>query len=537
MSCEGRDTATKVEKGRLRDFHQARWDEEVIFDVSVPGERGIGVPEADKAVVAEVGDGISAIPEALRRKAPPALPEVNQMRVLRHFLRLSQQTMGVDVTADISQGTCTMKYSPKVQEHIAGRNPGITEVHPLQNPETLQGILEVYHKLESFFKELSGLDAFTFQPGGGGQAVYTNASVIKAYHAARGEGHRDEIITTVFSHPVNAAAPATAGYKVVTLMPDEAGYPSLDAMKAALSERTAGIFTTNPDDTGIYNPRIREFVDAAHDAGALCSYDQANLNGMLGIIRARESGFDLCHFNLHKAFSIPHGSVGPGTGAAGARRELAKFHPVPRVVFDGGRYTLDYDQPDSIGRVRSFMGNATLVLRAYAWVMQMGAEGMREVAEISVLNSNYMEKMIREIPGVVVPYAKGKRRLEQVRYSWEKLTEDTGVGTHDVLRRVADFGIQHYSMSHHPWVVAEPFTLEPCESYSKADIDEYVAVLHQISKEAYDDPKFVKNAPYRSVIHKIPVPSATDPERITVTWRQYKRKKRTHGAKNTQRKQ
>ena len=268
MSREGRDTATKVEKGRLRDFHQARWDEEVIFDVSVPGERGIGVPEADKAVVAEVGDGISAIPEALRRKAPPALPEVNQMRVLRHFLRLSQQTMGVDVTADISQGTCTMKYSPKVQEHIAGRNPGITEVHPLQDPETLQGILEVYHKLESFFKELSGLDAFTFQPGGGGQAVYTNASVIKAYHAARGEGHRDEIITTVFSHPVNAAAPATAGYKVVTLMPDEAGYPSLDAMKAALSERTAGIFFTNPDDTGIYNPRIREFVDAAHDAGA-----------------------------------------------------------------------------------------------------------------------------------------------------------------------------------------------------------------------------------------------------------------------------
>ena len=245
-------------KTLLRKFHQARWDEDTIFEMSVPGERGILVPKAEERIRNDVGDGISVIPDHLRRKKAPALPEVNQLRVLRHYTRLSQETMGVDVTIDISMATCTMKYSPKVQEHLASRNPGMTEVHPLQDDETIQGTLEMYHKLEQFLKEISGLDYFCFQPGGGAQAIFTNACIIRAYHAARGEHGRNEIITTMFSHPANAGAPATAGDKVITLMPDENGYADLSAMKAALSEKTAAIFITNPEDTGIYNPRIEE---------------------------------------------------------------------------------------------------------------------------------------------------------------------------------------------------------------------------------------------------------------------------------------
>ena len=509
----------------LRKFHQARWDEEIILEMSVPGERGILITTADEGIRGEIGDGLSVIPHNLKRKVPAALPEVNQVRVLRHFMRLSQETMGTDVTIDISQGTCTMKYSPKVQEHLASRHPGITEIHPLQDDDTIQGILEMYYKFEQFLKEISGLDHFCFQPGGGAHGVFTNASIVRAYHEARGDRKRTEVITTMFSHPCDAASPATAGYEVITLMPDEIGYPDLEAMKAALSEHTAGIFITNPEDTGIYNPRIEEYVKAAHDVGALCSYDQANANGMLGIARAREAGFDLCHFNIHKTFSVPHACMGPAMGANGVTKELAPFLPVPRVEFDGKRYFLTYDCPRSIGRVRSFFGNAPAVLRGYAWIMQHGADGLREVAECSVLNNNYMEKKLREVPGVVVWYAKGKRRLEQVRYSWEKLKTDTGVGTEDVLRRMADFGLQHYWTSHHPWVVPEPFTLEPCESYSKDDIDEYVAVLRRISEEAYENPDFVKNAPYNSVVHKVPAPSINEPERIAVTWRQYKKKK------------
>ena len=509
----------------LRKFHEARWDEQIIFEMSVPGERGVLVPRADAAIAAEVGDGVSAIPDSLRRKEAPALPEVNQMRVNRHFMHLSQETLGTDVNIDISQGTCTMKYSPKVQEHMAARHPGITEIHPDQDPDTMQGILEIYYKLESFLKEISGLDYFSLQPGGGAHGVFTNASIIRAYHKSRGDDKRDEIITTMFSHPCDAATPCTAGYKVITLMPDKNGYPDLEAMKAALSERTAGIFITNPEDTGIYNPRIEEYVNAAHDVGALCSYDQANANGMLGIARAREAGFDLCHFNVHKTFSTPHGCMGPAMGAQGVRAHLAKFLPTPRVEFDGRKYYLDYNRPDSIGKVRSFIGNASVALKAYAWIMQHGDAGLKEVAKCSVLNNNYMEKKLRKIRGVSVWYAEGKTRLEQVRYSWEKLKEETGVGTDDVMRRMADYGLQHYWTSHHPWVVPEPFTLEPCESYSKDDIDEYVAVLQKISDEAYSDPELVKNAPYNLPVHKVPAPEIDEPERIAVTWRQYLKKK------------
>ena len=251
----------------LRKYHQARWDEQIVFEMSVPGERGVLVPQASAGVADAVGDGVSAIPSSLRRSDSPALPEINQMRVLRHFMHLSQETMGTDVTIDISQGTCTMKYSPKVQEHLAARHPGIAEVHPLQPDETIQGNLEIIYKLDQFLQEISGLDHFTFQPGGGAHGVYTGASIVRAYHAARGDDQRKEIITTVFSHPCDSAAPHTAGFDVITLMPDENGYPDLDAMKAAVSEKTAAIFITNPEDTGIYNSRIREYVDAAHAVG------------------------------------------------------------------------------------------------------------------------------------------------------------------------------------------------------------------------------------------------------------------------------
>jgi len=511
---------------RFRKFHEAKWDEEIIFELSVPGERGVLIPLAEEEIEAAVGDGVSVLGN-LRRQKPPALPEVNQMRVNRHYIRLSQETMGTDVNIDISEGTCTMKYSPKVQEHMAARNPGIAEVHPLQCPETMQGILEIYYKTEQFLKEISGLDHFSFQPGGGAHGVYTNASVIRAYHQARGDLKRDEMITTMFSHPCDAATPNTAGFKVITLMPDENGFPPIEAFKAALSERTAGIMITNPEDTGIYNPRIKEYVDAAHDVGALCSYDQANANAFLGIARAKEAGFDMCHFNLHKTFSAPHGCMGPATGAVGYKEFLKPYIPVPRVEFDGSKYLLNYNYPESIGRTRSFIGNVNVVLKSYMWIMQHGFEGIKEAAMISVLNNNYMMKKMKAIKGVSMWYdfGVGKNRLEQVRWSWEKLKEDTGFGTDDVNQRLSDFGIQHYWTSHHPWIVPEPFTPEPCESYSKDDLDEWCGVLQEISRECYEEPEIIKAAPHNGSTHRVKHGAALDEEEvIAVTWRQYLKK-------------
>lgn len=510
-------------KPNLRRFHQARWDEPIIFELSVPGRRGILVPALEDDLEAQAGDVLAELPDEMRRENPPALPELSQPAVVRHYGRLSQENLGADFNIDIGQGTCTMKYSPKVNDQLAA-SPKLGDLHPLQDDETVQGILEVMYRFEQILKEISGLDRFTLQPGAGSAAIYSNVAMIRAFHAANGEAEqRDEIITTIFSHPSNAACAKTAGYKVITLYPDADGYPDMEALKAAVSERTAGLLITNPEDTGIFNPRIAEFVDLVHEAGGLCSYDQANANGILGITRAKEADFDLCHFNLHKTFSTPHACGGPAVGASGVKQELARFLPVPVVDFDGERYRLDYDLPESIGKVGAFHGVPANVVRAYAWAMNLGAEGMREVAEIAVLNNNYLLTKMLEIPGLSAPYAEGKRRIEQVRYSWEKLTEETGVHSEELGIRAADFGV-HYWTSHHPFVVPEPATLEPTESYSKAELDEYVAIMAHVVDEAYNDPEVVKTAPHNSTVHTIDHGPLDDPAQWAITWRAYRKK-------------
>ncbi len=500
-----------------KGFHEARWEEPIIFELSNEGERGILLPSLDEE---------PSIPEEMRREHPPNLPEISQMRVLRHFLRLSQETLGADVNVDIGQGTCTMKYSPKVNEVLASSTK-VTELHPYQDESTVQGALEIMYKLDLFLREISGLDRFSFQPGGGSQAIFAMASIIRAYHKKMGE-ERDEIITTIYSHPSDAAAPAVKGFKVITIYPDpETGVPDVEALKEAVSRRTAGMIVANPEDTGIFNPNIKEFCDIVHEAGGLCAYDQANANGILGVVRAKECGFDMGFFNLHKTFSSPHGSGGPAVGALGVRKDFENFLPVPIVEYDEvkSRYYLNYELPDTIGKVREFYGVFPVVLRAYAWIMSLGEEGIKEVARVAVLNNNYvMHRILREVRGADISYPANKRRIEQVRYTWKRLKEETGVGTEDVIRRMYDFGF-HLWTSHHPWIVPEPFTIEPTESYSKEELDEYVEALKLVSREAYEDPEKVKGAPYRSVIHKIDDYSwFVDPSKWSITWRMYLRK-------------
>ena len=519
-------TAKRYENGhpKLRRFHQARWDEPLIFELGRAGERGVLPPPAEDEIRAVAGDVVGALPEALRRPDPPGLPEVAQPQVVRHYLRLSQENLGLDFNVDIGQGTCTMKYSPKINERLAAM-PKLTAVHPLQPTETSQGILEVLYRFERILCEISGMDRFSLQPGAGSAAIYGAASIIRAAHAERGEAaQRREIITTIFSHPSDAACAKAAGFDIVTLYPDEGGYPDLDALKAAVSERTAGLMIANPEDTGIYNPRIAEWVRIVHEAGGLCFYDQANANGILGVTRARDAGFDLCHFNLHKTFSTPHGCGGPGAGALGVAEELAPFLPSPVVTFDGEQYGLDDDRPRSIGKLRAFYGVAGAVLKAYAWVMSLGAEGLLEASRTAVLNNNYLLKLMREIPGVEAPYAAGRHRIEQVRYSWQELCRETGVTSEDIGLRAADYGV-HYWTSHHPFVVPEPCTLEPTESFSKADLDEYAAILRRVADEARTDPDLVRTAPHHSTVHRADHEPLDDPAQWAVTWRAYLKKR------------
>ena len=508
---------------KIREYHAPRWNEPIIHELSTPGERGFIPPRSEPEIKERVGQGSKLVPESMKRKQKPDLPELSQAQVLRHYLRLSQMTLGMELDIDLGVGTCTMKYSPKINEELAGM---IKDIHPMQPEETIQGLLELAYEFgDVFLREISGMDAFTFQPPGGSAGCYNNALIMRKYHAERGEAHRDEVITTIYSHPCDAATPATAGYKVVTLYPDpETGLPDTEALKEAVGPKTAGCFITNPEDIGIFNKNIDEWTGIIHDAGGLCSYDQANANALLGVTRAREAGFDMLFFNLHKTFSSPHGSSGPGSAAVGVTKELEEYLPVPVIIKKDGGYVLDYDRPKSIGKIRDFMGNLPVVVRSYAWCMSLGAKGLKTAAEISMLNNQYLLDKVRKIRGVTLTYP--AKRVDQARWSLEQMKQETGVGIADVNRRVVDYGIQSYFMSHHPWLIPEPFTPEPAETYSKADIDYWCAVLEKISEEAYTDPELVKSAPHNSSIHKIDWDGFNDPDRWAMSWRAYQRKQR-----------
>ena len=511
---------------RLRTrFHQAAWSEPLVMGLGRPGRRGVIPPGAPGPLGAALPAAMDRIPDKLRRAAPPDLPELSQPEVVRHFTRLSQMVLAGNVSVSLGLGTTTMKYNPIVHELLT-RSPKLAEVHPAQADETIQGVLEIIHRLGGYLQAISGMDRFSLQPGGGSQGIFSNALAMKAYHAARGDTARDEIITTIFSHPANGAAPATAGFKVITLYPGPRGVPDVAALKAAVNERTAGLFITNPEDTGIFNPHVDEFVKVIHDAGGLCVYDQANANGILGITRARDAGFDMCHFNLHKTFSVPHGCMGGAVGAVGVSEELAPFLPTPSVEYDQGRYFVRATGEASIGTLRAWYGNVHSIVKAYAWITTMGADGLRAAAEAAVLNNNYLVERVKAIRGASVSFGDSNddRRLDQARYSWEQLTGDTGITTSQIHDRVIDFGVQSYFTSHHPWLVPEPFSLEPAESYSLEDLEEYAGVLEHISAEAYDDPDVIRTAPHRSTTSPIKAASYTHP---FMTWQAYEDRART----------
>ena len=506
-----------------REVHQARWNEPVVMELGAPGRRGItfAAPEAE---VAAVGPADDLLPSAMRRKSRPVLPEMTEHDTLRHYVRLSQQVLGM---VGISLfGTCTMKYNPRVSEAL-GLRPQMSELHPLQHPATLQGMLEIVWNFEQILKALSGMDRFTFQAAGGADAAYTHVCVTRGWLQATGQlGVRDEIVTSIQAHPCNPATAAAAGFKVISLPLEEGGYPSVEALKAALGPRTAALMINNPDDMGIYNPHMKEWVRLVKEAGALAFYDHANFNGVMGKIRARDLGFDACMFMLHKTFGGPKGGGGPAVGAYGCTDELARFLPKPIVGRTDSGFTLDVPEA-SVGKVREFMGNLHIVMRAYAWARGMGADGINEASDISVLANNYMEKGLLAIRGVSKshPTIDGPR-MEMTRYSLGTLKEETGIGVGEVANRMTDYGVDAPWLAHEPWHFPEPFTPEAGELWSKEDIDTWVAVVAKVCEEAYANPDLVKSAPHNAAIGKVQGEGCEDPARWATTWRAYLRKHR-----------
>jgi glycine dehydrogenase subunit 2 len=502
---------------KLPNYQAARWDEPVVMELGRPGARGQLFPAPEPEME------VAEIPAAMQRKDRPELPEITEFEAQRHYLHLSQMTLGM---MGISLfGTCTMKYNSKTAE-AATLRPELAEVHPYQHPDTLQGVLEIIHDFDAILQNLSGMDQFVFQAGGGADAAYTMAALARAYWADKGElGQRTEMVTSIQAHPCNPATAAAAGFTVINLPLEENGYPSIEALKAAIGPKTALLMINNPDDMGIYNPEIKEWVRLAKEAGALCFYDHANFNGVMSKLSARELGFDACMFMLHKTFGAPKGGGGPAVGAFGCSDELAPYLPAPVVVKQGDTYRLDNDRPKSLGKIREFWGNVPQVVKAYAWARAMGAEGIAMASDISVVANNYMDKKLGEIAGIEISNPGiSKRRMEMTRWSLGPLAEETGIGAADFANRMADYGIDPWWMSHEPWIVAEPFTPEAGELWSKQDIDQWIGVVARIIQEARETPELVKSAPHNQAIAQVDGGVFEDPDAWAMTWRAWQRK-------------
>ena len=511
---------------RTTGYRAVSWNEPMVYELGSEGRRGFRVPVSEPELKKAVGDVIQTIPPKMRRAASPPLPQLSEPEVVRHFIRLSQETFGVDSGINVGVGTCTMKYSPRVNEALV-RSPKLTELHPLQDERDVQGILELMYRFEGMLCEISGMDAFSLQPRGGAHAVFTNARIIDSYLKDRGEREgKDEIITTVLSHPCNGASPAAAGFRVRTVYPDMGtGIPDIEAFKEIVSKRTAGLMITDPYDTGVFDTNLGEYIKIVHEVGGLVAIDQANLNSVLGRLRIGDLGADLCQFNLHKSFSTPHASGGPGCSPIGVKQELAAYLPAPIIQRDPTGFHLSYDRPKSIGKVAEFYGVVPNVVRAYGWVRSMGAEGLLETSAAAVINDNYLIKKLSGIKGVTLPWSDTfPTRLQEARFSLETLKRETGIGIEELNRRLVDYGVQRLFPGHEPWIVPEPFTPEPSESSPKEDLDRFADIMREVCQEAYSDKGVFRDAPHNCSIHRVDSKTATDPGRWALTWRAYRRK-------------
>ncbi len=477
-----------------------------LFELSRPGRGGGRVPHPPK-------DALARIPAHQLRTEGPALPELAEPDVVRHYVNLSQLNFAVD-TGFYPLGSCTMKWNPKVNEWAA-RLPGFAGLHPLVPDELAQGTLELLWSLEQELAEISGMSAVTLQPAAGAQGELTGILMVRAYHRSRGDTDRVEVLVPDSAHGTNPATASMAGFRTVSVPSAADGGVDVAAFAAALGPRTAAVMITNPSTIGLFESRIGELLAAVHAAGALAYMDGANLNAIMGHFKPGAAGFDVMHFNTHKTFSTPHGGGGPGAGPVGVRETLAPFLPGPRVIREtDGRFRLEApgERPTSIGRMRSFVGNTGVLVRAYAYVRAHGGDGLKEVSEDAVLAANYLK---HRIAGAYdVPYDRPCKH--EFVASAETLKHETGVRTLDVAKRLIDRGF-HPPTIYFPHIVEEALLIEPTETESVETLDAFADALIDIAREAHETPEVVTSAPHTAPVRRLD--EATAARQPNLRWR------------------
>ena len=440
------------------------------------------------------------LPAALLRRDPPLLPEVSELDAVRHYTRLSQRNFSID-TQFYPLGSCTMKYNPRAANALA-MLPQFLARHPLAPEETGQGFLACLHELQEILCEVTGMAGVSLAPMAGAQGEFAGVAMIRAWHRSRGDTARREIVVPDAAHGTNPATATMCGYAVREVATDADGNVDLDALRAAVGPRTAGLMLTNPSTLGVFERRILEIRDIVHAAGGLLYYDGANLNAILGRVKPGAMGFDVVHLNLHKTFSTPHGGGGPGAGPVGVAAKLLPFLPIPMVTReqDGYRWLDEADRPQSIGRLSAHMGNAGVLLRAYVYARMVGREGMARVAEFATLNANYLMAELARA-GFELAYP-ARRASHEFIVTLRRLKEQTGVTAMDFAKRLLDKGV-HAPTTYFPLLVPECLLIEPTETESRETLDAFVLAMREVLEEARTQPELVKSAPSTTPVRRL----------------------------------
>ncbi len=479
--------------------------EKLIFELSSDGRKGYSLPELD----VPSKDVPTLLPPELLREKKPELPELSEVDVARHFVRLSILNHHVD-KGFYPLGSCTMKYNPKINEDLA-KLPGFSQLHPHQPQEGVQGALKVMYQLGEYLKEIAGMDAITLQPAAGAQGELVGMLIARAYHKKTGNP-RSKVVIPDSAHGTNPASVITAGYATLQVSSNDKGLVNLEELKKVMTDEVAALMLTNPNTLGLFESQILEIEKIVHDAGALLYLDGANLNALLGIAKPGDMGFDMVHFNLHKTFSAPHGGGGPGSGPVGVKKHLTDFLPVPTVARkDGGEYFLDYQRPDSIGKVQVFYGNFAVMLKAYAFIRSCGPKGLKKVSENAIINANYLMESLKDYYGLPYP---GPCQHEFVLSGIKQ--KEKGAKTSDIAKRLLDYGV-HAPTVYFPLIVSEALMIEPTESESKESLDEFIEAMIKIDQEIAENPETVRSAPHTTPVSRLDeVKAAKD---LNVRWK------------------
>ncbi|MGO8757306.1 MAG: aminomethyl-transferring glycine dehydrogenase subunit GcvPB [Terracidiphilus sp.] len=466
-------------------------NEALLFEKSSPGKRAYKLPPLDVPAA-----DAKALLGAAHRDAPAELPELSEIEIIRHFTRLSTWNYAIDLGM-YPLGSCTMKYNPRVNEHVA-RIEGLAEAHPYRPEPLAQGILEVLDLLQRCLLEITGMDAITLQPAAGAHGEFTGILLARAWHESRGNP-RKRILIPDSAHGTNPATAAICGYAVENLKSNAEGGIDLDALARQVDEETAALMLTNPSTLGGFESQIAKIAEILHAKGALLYMDGANMNALVGKARPGDFGVDVMHLNLHKTFSTPHGGGGPGSGPVACKKFLEPFLPLPVLVQNENRtkYRWEYDRPQSVGRVRAFYGNTGMFIRALAYILANGPDGLRQTTEDAVLNANYIRKKLEDV--YELPYQTAS--MHEVVFS-DKRQAARGVKTGDIAKRLIDYGFHPYTVSF-PLIVHGALMIEPTESESREELDLFIDAMRAIAREAEENPDLVKTAPHSTRVSRL----------------------------------